>query len=139
MIDTGHKKLSVRRQAALLGVNRNRLPKRPADAREPSGGDLAILRDLDELHTRWPFYGQRKLLVELRERGWRLGRKRLRRLMQLAGIEVVAPKRRTSVPNASHRKYPYLLRGLAINHADHVWCSDITFIRMERGFAGEEG
>ena len=135
MIDTGHKKLSVRRQAALLDVNRNRLPKRPADAGKPPGGDLAILRDLDVLHTRWPFYGQRKLLVELRKRGWRIGRKRLRRLMQLAGIEVVAPKRRTSVPNASHRKYPYLLRGLAINHADQAWCADITYIRMERGFA----
>ena len=135
MIDAGHKKLSVRRQAALLGVNRNRLPKRPADAGKPPGGDLAILRDLDVLHTRWPFYGQRKLLVELRKRGWRIGRKRLRRLMQLAGIEVVAPKRRTSVPNASHRKYPYLLSGLAVNHADQAWCADITYIRMERGFA----
>jgi putative transposase len=135
MIDTGRKKLSVRRPAALLGVNRNRLPKCPGGAGKPPGGDLAILRDLDVLHTRWPFYGQRKLLVELRKRGWRIGRKRLRRLMQLAGIEVVAPKRRTSVPNASHRKYPYLLRGLAINHADQAWCADITYIRMERGFA----
>jgi putative transposase len=135
MIDTGHKKLSVRRQAALLGVNRNRLPKCSGGAGKPPGGDLAILRDLDVLHTRWPFYGQRKLLVELRKRGWRIGRKRLRRLMQLAGIAVVAPKRRTSVPNASHRKYPYLLRGLAINHADQAWCADITYIRMERGFA----
>lgn len=135
MIDTGHKKLSVRRQAALLGVNRNRLPKRPAGAGKPSGGDLEILRDLDVLHTRWPFYGQRRLLQELRGRGWQLGRKRLRRLMRQAGIEVVAPKRRTSVPNASHRKYPYLLRGLDVSRPDHVWCADITYIPMKRGFA----
>jgi putative transposase len=135
MIETGHKKLSVRRQAAILGVNRNRLPKGPTGAGTPHEEDLAILRDLDVLHTRWPFYGQRKLLLELRKRGWKVGRKRLRRLMQLAGIEVVAPKRWTSVPDATHRKYPYLLRGLAVNHADQVWCADITYIRMERGFA----
>jgi len=135
MIEPGHKKLSVRRQAAMLGVNRNRLPKRPKGAQHPPSGDLSILRDLDELHTRWPFYGQRKLLWELRARGWDLGRKRLRRLMRQAGIEVVAPKRRTSMPDPGHRKYPYLLRGLAINRADQVWCADITYIPMERGFA----
>ena len=134
MIESGHKKLSVRRQASLLGVNRNRLPKgmRPA---KPSDEDLAILRDLDALHTRWPFYGQRKLRLELLARGWDLGRKRLRRLMRHASIEVVAPKRRTSVPNSAHRKYPYLLRGLEINRADQVWCADITYIPMERGSA----
>jgi putative transposase len=135
MIEHGHKKLSVRRQAALLGVNRNRLPKRSKEADCPPHEDLSILRDLDELHTRWPFYGQRKLLFELRARGWNLGRKRLRRLMRQANIEVIAPKRWTSMPNATHRKYPYLLRGLEINHADQVWCTDITYIPMERGFA----
>jgi putative transposase len=110
MIETGHKKLGVRRQAAMLGVNRNRLPKGPTGAGKPHEVDLAILRDLDVLHTRWPFYGQRKLLVELPKRGWQIGRKRLRRLMQLAGIEVVAPKRWTSVPNPTHRRGGYPTR-----------------------------
>jgi putative transposase len=135
MIESGHKKLSVRRQAALLGVNRNRLPKDSGRAESPPCEDLAILKDLDALHMRWPFYGQRKLRLELCDRGWDLGRKRLRRLMRLAGIEVVAPKRRTSVPNSAHRKYPYLLRGLEISRPDQVWCTDITYIPMERGFA----
>ena len=135
MIESGHKKLSVRRQASLLGVNRNRLPKDSGRAESPPCEDLAILKDLDALHMRWPFYGQRKLRLELRDRGWDLGRKRLRRLMRQAGIEAVAPKRRTSVPNSAHRKYPYLLRGLEISRPDQVWCTDITYIPMERGFA----
>jgi transposase InsO family protein len=82
----------------------------------------------------WPFYGQRKLLVLLREAGFKLGRKKVRRLMRVMGMEAVAPKRRTSLPDDKHRKYPYLLGGLEITAADQVWCADITYIPMERGF-----
>ncbi len=86
MIESEHKKLSVRCQAALLGINRNRLPKDSGRAESPPSEDLAILKDLDALHLRWPFYGQRKLRLELCDRGWDLGRQRLRRLMRQAGI-----------------------------------------------------
>ena len=84
---------------------------------------------------RWPFYGQRKLKVELDKLGLRVNRKRLRRLMEEAGIEAIAPKRWTSMPNAAHRKYPYLLKELEINRPDQAWCADITYIPMERGHA----
>ena len=135
MIEPEHKKLSIRKQAALLGVNRNRLKKKPHPPRAERASDLEVLAALDRLHTRWPFFGQRKLKFELGELGLRVNRKRLRRLMEEAGIEAIAPKRWTSMPNAAHRKYPYLLKGLEINRPDQVWCSDITYIPMERGHA----
>ena len=131
MIEKEHPQLSIRKQAKMLKVNRNRL-----DAKEPvSDEDRRMMRDLDELHTRWPVYGQRKLAVELRKRGWDVGRKRVRRLMGIMGIAAVAPKPRTSVPDKSHRKYPYLLRNREVSAPDEVWCADITYIPMGRGFA----
>lgn len=135
MIEPGHKKLSIRQQSRLLGVNRNRLATKPHPPRAPRSNDQEALLALDKLHTRWPFYGQRKLLHELREQGFRINRKRLRRLMRESGIEAIAPKRWTSMPDVSHRKYPYLLRGLEINRPDQVWCADITYIPMDRGHA----
>lgn len=131
MIEKDHPELSIRRQAELLGINRNRLEV-PARASEE---DQRVMRDLDELHTRWPVYGQRKLLRELRTCGWSIGRKRVRRLMRLMGLEAIAPKPKTSIPDAGHRKYPYLLRDLEIVRPDQVWCTDITYIPMGRGFA----
>lgn len=135
MIEPGHEKLSLRRQAALLGINRNRLAVCAHRARATWEEDRKALRELDRLHTRWPFYGQRKLLVELRRAGVVINRKRLRRLMREAGIEAVAPKRWTSQAQASHAKHPYLLRDLKVEAADQVWCADITYIPMERGHA----
>jgi putative transposase len=108
MIEPGHKKLSIRKQARLLGVNRNRLKKKPHPPRADRASDQEVLAALDRLHTCWPFYGQRKLKVEFDKLGLRVNRKRLRRLMDEAGIEAIAPKRWTSMPNAAHRKYPYL-------------------------------
>ena len=131
MIEKDHPELSVRRQCALLEVGRNRLDCCPQISEE----DRAIMRDLDELHTEWPFYGQRKLVRELRSRGWKIGRKRVRRLMEIMGIAAVAPKPRTTLSNAAHRKYPYLLRDLEVERADQVWCADITFLPRGRGFA----
>lgn len=131
MIERKHPELSIRRQAELLGINRNRLEVAPRTSEE----DRSIMRDLDELHVRWPVYGQRKLLRELRARGWLTGRKRVRRLMRLMGLEAIVPKPKTSVPDPGHRKYPYLLRDLEIVRPDQVWCTDITYIPMGRGFA----
>jgi putative transposase len=135
MIEPGHETLSLRRQAALPGINRNRLTVRTHPARAAWEEDQKALRELDRLHTRWPFYGQRKLLVEMRRAGVVINRKRLRRLMAEAGIAAVAPKRWTSQPQASHAKYPYLLRDLKVEAPDQVWCADITYIPMEKGHA----
>jgi putative transposase len=131
MMERDHSQLSLRQQAQLLAVNRNRLEPRP----RITADDRRLMRDLDELHTRWPVYGQRKLQFELGRRGWRVGRKRVRRLMRLMGLEAIAPKPRTSLPSPEHKKYPYLLRDLAVEHPDQVWCADITYIPIHGGFA----
>lgn len=124
--------ISIRRQCELLDVNRNRLdpanPKRSKD-------DEQIMRLLDALHLDHPSYGARMLQVLLkRDFELKVGRKRLRRLMQLACIEACYQKPRTSLPGKGHKIYPYLLRNMNISDADEVWCSDITYIPMPKGF-----
>jgi putative transposase len=132
MIERQHKRLSIRRQSKLLGVNRNRLYPR---ATKTSQEDEEIMRHLDELHTRWPFLGQRKLIEELRNLGIQIGRKRLRRLMGVMGIEAIAPKPPLSQPAPGQKVYPYLLRHREITDVDEVWCTDITYIPMATGHA----
>lgn len=130
MIDKHHKKLSIRRQCQLLGVNRNRLnPK----AERISQEDELLLRLLDELHMQFPFYGSRKLQRELQDSGWKIGRQRLRRLMRILGIVAMVPQPSTSKPNKEHTVYPYLLRNREIKKVDEVWCADITYLPMAKG------
>lgn len=132
MVETDHPQLSIRQQCALLGVNRNRLE--PA-ADKTSADDLRIMRLLDELHMAEPTYGSRRLCQVLnRDDGFRVERKRVRRLMRLMGIVPCWPKPRTSVPGAGHKVYPYLLRDLKIDQPNQVWCADITYIPMAQGY-----
>jgi putative transposase len=132
MIDPGHSKLSVRRQCALLKVNRNRLaPRTP----KRTGSDLSVMALIDEIHTAHPFLGARKIVRELRDRGWRVGRARVRRLMREMGISAMVPQPSTSKPSPENPIYPYLLRGREIGRADEVWCADITYIPMAKGHA----
>lgn len=130
MIDP-HSPLSIRRQCELLRVSRSGLYYRPVEA-DPE--ELRLMRRIDELHLQWPFYGSRKVLEVLRGEGLDVNRKRVQRLMRLMGIEALAPKPSTSVPHPEHPKYPYLLRGLAISRADHVWAADITYVPLRNGF-----
>jgi len=123
--------LSIRRQCELLRVSRSGLYY---ESVQDSEEDLALMRRLDELHMKWPFYGSRKLTLELRAEGHEVNRKRVQRLMLLMGIESVAPKPNTSRPAAEHPVYPYLLKKLEVSCADHVWATDITYIPMARGF-----
>ena len=133
MIDRQHGKLSVRRQCELVGVNRNRLEPRRGRV---SAEDEKIMKVMGEIHTADPFLGQRKIVLELRDRGWsKIGRKRVRRLMQVMGIEALVPKPSLSEPAPGHRIYPYLLRHRKVSEADEVWCADITYIAMEEGHA----
>jgi putative transposase len=92
------------------------------------------MRQIDEIHLEWPFYGSRKIRDELWSRGYDLGRDRVRRLMRLMGIEALYVKPRLSQGHPEHRKYPYLLRGLSITRPNHVWATDITYIPMAKGF-----
>jgi putative transposase len=124
--------LSVRRRCELLRVGRSGLYYEPI-ADDPE--DLTLMRCMDELHLKWPFYGSRKLALELRKQGHDVNRKRVQRLMRVMGIESVAPKPNTSKPSREHVHYPYLLRGLSICRPNQVWASDITYIPLARGFA----
>ena len=96
--------------------------------------DLELLRQIDELHLELPFYGSRRISDELRGQGAVVNRKRVRRLMRIAGIEALYPRHATSRPAPGHRIYPYLLRDLAITRPNQVWAADITYIPMQRGF-----
>ena len=132
LIDKGHPQLSVRRQAGLVLVNRNRLPPK---ASKTSDEELALCRAIDELHLERPYYGSRRMSVELTARGHAISRGRARRLMRKMGLVAVYPKPRTSVRDSKHKVYPYLLRDKQISRANEVWCSDIAYIPMRRGFA----
>ncbi len=132
MADPGQETISLARQCELLGLARSTYYYRPQGV---SDKDLACMRLIDETFTKRPYFGSRRLRDELAAKKHAIGRDHVRRLMRLMGLEAIYPKRRLSVRNADHKVYPYLLRHLAIDHADQVWCSDITYIRLKRGFA----
>lgn len=130
-MDRCHPEISVRRQCALLGVNRAGLYYQPSGESEES---LALMRLIDEEYTRHPFLGSRRIREWLSGHGYRVGRNRVQRLMQLMGIEAVYPKPKLSQPSEAHRVYPYLLNGVAVTRVNQVWSTDITYVRMAGGF-----
>lgn len=130
-LDRDHPDLSVRRQCAMLGVARSCLYRKPSPAND---NDLALMRRIDALHTKRPFLGSRRIARMLGEEGLPINRKRVRRLMQLMGIEALGPKPRTTQPAPGHKIYPYLLRDLTIGRPNQVWAADITYIPIGRGF-----
>ena len=132
-IDSTHR-LPVMRQCQLLSMSRSSAYYQAKTADEDA---LKLMRQLDELHLRYPFYGARRLRdALLDEQGLIVNRKRIRRLMIRMGMRAVYPgSKGTSKPNKAHRIYPYLLRELEINRSNQVWCTDITYIPMAKGFA----
>ncbi len=92
------------------------------------------MRRIDELFLKYPLYGSRQMVRQLRREGIRIGRHRVRRLMRLMGLEAIYQAPRTSEPHPAHRVYPYLLKGLVIERPNQVWCADITYIPVQRGF-----
>jgi putative transposase len=96
--------------------------------------DPALLRRIDELFTTWPFLGSRRMTAMLRAEGHAVNRKRVQRLMRRIGIAALGPKPRTTKSAPGHKIFPYLLRGLAIERSNQVWCADITYISIGRGF-----
>jgi putative transposase len=131
MVERPGEDLSVRRQCTLLNLARSGV-YRP----EPvtSADDLAMMRRIDELHLKWPFYGSRRMVFELNQAGLGINRKRVQRLMRVMGIEALVPRPGTSKAAPGHKIYPYLLRGVSITEPNHVWASDITYIPMALGF-----
>jgi len=125
--------LPLRRQCALAGVSRATYyaHQRPRRVDEE---DLMILRLIDEEYTRHPFFGSRRMVQWLRDRGWVVNRKRVQRLMQQLGLAGMAPGPHTSQLHPEHAVYPYLLRGIAITRPNQAWSTDITYIRLAQGF-----
>lgn len=130
MIDRTHK-LSVSRQANLLGISRGSIYYLPKPV---SAEDQLIMNRIDKLHLEFPFAGSRMLRDLLRQEGFQIGRKRVRRLMKLIGVEALYRKPRTTKPEPGHKIYPYLLRNLVVERANQVWAMDLTYIPMARGF-----
>lgn len=131
MIDRDHEKLSISRQCAAVGIARGCVYYRP---KPPSQQNLTLMKRMDELFMSYPFYGARQMVAHLKREGIHVGRRRVRRLMGLMGLQAIYQKPRTSTPNPAHKIYPYLLRDLKVTRANHVWCTDITYIPMQNGF-----
>jgi putative transposase len=131
LLDPEHSALSIRRQCAMLGIARSGLYRPPPAANDD---DLELMRRIDALFTQWPFLGSRRMTTLLRGEGHTINRKRIRRLMRQMGIAALAPKPRTTKPAPGHKIFPYLLREIAIDRPNQVWCADITYIPIGRGF-----
>jgi putative transposase len=130
MIDRKHQ-LAISRQAKLLEISRGSVYYRPKPVSEE---DLALMRQIDELHLEHPFMGARMLRDQLSRMGFKVGRKHVSTLMKKMGIEALYRKPRTSKKHPEHAVYPYLLRGKVINRANQVWALDTTYIPMAQGY-----
>ena len=130
MIELSHKKLSVRQQCQLLGVNRSVVyykGKRPVDESE-------IMNRIHEIWLKFPTYGYRRITKALQDEGYDINRKRGYRLMKLMNLEALYAKPKLSEPHPNHKIYPYLLKGLSIDRPNQAWCTDITYVKMPQGF-----
>jgi len=130
MINRQHE-LPLTRQSKILQLSRSSVYYRAAGVSER---DLEMMRIIDEVHLKYPFYGSRNIRDELRDLGYKVGRDHVRTLMKRMGIEALYRKPRLSRPHPEHKIYPYLLRGLEIISANHVWAADITYLPMAKGF-----
>ena len=131
MVEPGNRALSVARQCDLVSISRSGFYYQPVDE---SAENLALMRLIDEQFLATPWYGARQMARHLRRQGHAVGRKRMRRLMALMGLTPIYQRPRTTVPHPEQRVHPYLLRGMIISRPNQVWCADITYIPMCRGF-----
>lgn len=122
---------SLREQWQWVGLHRSAYYYQPVVA---DTDDLLLMRLLDEQYLLTPFYGYRKMQLVLTQAGYVVNHKRVRRLMQLIGVETIYAKISTSKPTIGHRIYPYLLRGLKIERVHQVWATDITYVPMQTGY-----
>ena len=130
MIDMEHK-LPITKQCKILELSRSSIYYEPAPV---SDKDRELIRLIDEIHLEEPYLGSRRIKIILKRKGYKVGRTHVSTLMRKMGIETIYKKPRLSKPHPGHKVYPYLLRGFKITEANSVWCSDITYIPMARGF-----
>lgn len=131
LIEAGHPEIGVARQCELVGISRSGYYYAPVAESELN---LELMRVLDEQYTATPFYGVRRMTAWLRRQGYSVNHKRVARLMRAMGLEAIYPKPNLSRPSLMQARYPYLLKGLSIDRANHVWSADITYIRLAKGF-----
>lgn len=130
LVHKEHSQLSISRQCALLGLKRSTYYYEP---KGESAENTELIKIIDAQFLDTPFYGTRQMRRHLRNLGYKVGRRRVRRLMRKMGLVAVYQKPRTSTAHPAHKKYPYLLRGMNINKPNQVWCADITYIPMPKG------
>ena len=134
-VDKKNKRISIKRQSELLGVSNSSYFYKSQKSKKKEIEDTVILQALDEIYTKRPYYGTRRMKYELQKvYAVDIGRKRIRRLMQQLGIRAIYAEPKTTISNKQHKKYPYLLRGVEIKENNQVWSTDITYIRMNKGW-----
>jgi len=131
MVQSNNQRLSITRQCALLQISRSSWYYEETGESELN---LKLMRLIDEQFLETPYYGARQMARHLRRQGYCVGRKRIRRLMQKMGLMAIYQRPNTSKPHPEHRTYPYLLRGMNIEKPNQVWCADVCYIPMRRGF-----
>ncbi len=123
--------LSIVNQCILLSIHRSGLYYAPVEETEEN---LHLMRLMDEQYLKTPFYGIRRLTAWLVQKGYKVNRKRVKRLMELMGWQTLYRKPNTSRPNKQHHVYPYLLNNIKASFRNHIWAIDITYIPMHKGF-----
>jgi len=131
LVERENSALPVSQQCRLLAVSRSSVYRRPAEVSEE---DRAIMALIDQQYLARPYYGSRRMAAWLVTRGHLVNRKRVQRLMRLMGLVAIYQRPNASKAAAAHKVYPYLLGGLAIERVNQVWCSDVTYIPMAKGF-----
>ena len=131
MIDTNHPRLGIVRQCELVRISRSSFY---FEDKGENLLNLQLMRVIDEAYLKMPWYGSRQMKRHLKRLGYGVGRKRVRRLMRLMGLRSLAPQPQTSRRNPAHPVYPYLLHDIAVERANQVWCTDLTYIPMAHGF-----
>ena len=131
MIERNHKELPIVKQCVLLSISRSSFYHAP---KGESAENLALMAEIDRQFLDTPFYGVQQMTWHLRAKGWTVNVKRVRRLMRLMGLMPIYQQPRTSIPAKGDKTYPYLLKGMRIDLPNQVWCADITYIPLAKGF-----
>lgn len=133
LIDSKHESLTISEQCKILNISRSSYYNEPVGLNTQ---DIKILHKIDEIYTDASFYGYRRIHMQLKEYGFKIGVNRVLKYMNILGIQAIFPKKKrlTSIKNHEHKIYPYLLKDIEINRANQVWSGDITYIRTAKGF-----
>lgn len=131
MVQRDHPELSISRQCKLVNLSRSAFYYTLVGV---DAETLAMMKQIDRVFTKYPFFGSRQIAAYLRREGTVVGRHRVRRLMAKMGLEAIYKRPRTSQRHPQHLVYPYLLRKMQIDRPNQVWCADITFVPVKNGF-----